>query len=275
MTQSQIRTYQTDAGTRLHYRISGNGRPVLLLHGFGEDGRIWDLMEKELRNHFRVYVPDIPGSGLSELLPLQPGIPPSIEDYAHAVKAMVDREKLPPLPVIGHSMGGYIALAFAETYPRSISQLGLFHSTALADNAERKAIRIKALELIERKGALWFLREVTPINYSAGWRENNAVQMQTVLDRLSGFSDAAILQYYRAIMNRPDRTGILKNFGGPVLFIAGVHDQAVSLGQTLSECRHPRISQITILEKSAHTGMLEEPERAAAALMNFLQLAED
>jgi pimeloyl-ACP methyl ester carboxylesterase len=90
-------------------------------------------------------------------------------------------------------------------------------------------------------------------------------------------TQAVLRAYYGvdAIMNRPDRTGILKNFDGPVLFIAGVLDQAVSIGQTLSECRYPRISQITILEKSAHTGMLEEPERAAAALLNFLQLAED
>ena len=247
----------------------------MLLHGFGDDGSIWELMEARLGKHFRVYITDIPGSGLSELLPDSPGQPIRIEDYALAVHALIEHEQLPPLPMIGHSMGGYIALAFAELFPGCLTQLGLFHSTALADSEERKAMRTKALELIERKGAPWFLREVTPMNYHPAWREKNPGQMQSILERLSNFSDTAITQYYRAIMNRPDRTSVLKNFNGPVLFIAGLHDQAVRPEQSLAECIHPRISQITLLQETAHTGMLEEPERAAAALLNFLQLAED
>ena len=269
-----VRTCRTDAGTTLHYRVSGEGRPVLLLHGFGEDGSIWEHMEKELRNYFRVYIPDIPGSGLSEMLPSNPGSTPSLEQLALTVKALIDKEQLPPLPVIGHSMGGYLALALAETHPQLVTKLGLFHSTARADSTERKAMRTKALELIERKGAAWFLREVTPNNYSTGWREKNPETMRSILDKLSSFSDAAIIGYYQAIMNRPDRSDLLKKFSGPVLFIAGKEDQAVPLQQTLSECWLPRISQISILPETAHTGMLEEPERSGAALLRFLQELE-
>ncbi len=271
---SASKTCRTDAGTILHYRVSGEGQPILLLHGFGEDGSIWNPMEERLRRHFRVYIPDIPGSGFSELLPLESGAAPCIEDFARAVKAVVETEQLPPLPVIGHSMGGYIALALAEVFPGLITKLGLFHSTARADSPERKTMRTKALELIERKGAVWFLREVTPINYSTGWREKNPEKMQSIIENLSAFSDAAIIRYYRAIMNRPDRSDLLKKFPGPVLFIAGKEDQAVPLQQTLAECWLPRISQISILPETAHTGMWEEPERAATALLHFLQAVE-
>src|SRR5579871_2701338 len=96
------------AGTkRIFYRQEGKGIPVMLLHGFAEDGTIWNNQVEYLKQNARLIIPDLPGSGLSDqnenLL--------TIDDYADVVKVILDKENIPSCIIIGHSMGGYIALA--------------------------------------------------------------------------------------------------------------------------------------------------------------------
>jgi len=116
-----------------YYKDEGSGPSLMLLHGFGMDGSIWDGIVKDLKKDFRVLIPDLPGirhSGLSKE-------PLTMEWFADFIKAIAEEEGLKMFHLFGHSMGGYIALAFAERYPEMLQKFGLFHSNPLADSQEK------------------------------------------------------------------------------------------------------------------------------------------
>ena len=132
----------------MSYRIAGEGYPLVLLHGFGEAGNIWDRQTEYLQPNFRILIPDIPGSGAS----VYNAQVNTMEDFAQAVKTMVDAEELDEFILIGHSMGGYISLAFAEQFGQLLKGFGLFHSTAYPDTEEKKQTRKKSIAFIQEHG---------------------------------------------------------------------------------------------------------------------------
>jgi pimeloyl-ACP methyl ester carboxylesterase len=260
---------------KIWYRTEGDGKPVMLLHGFAEDSRIWNHQLEKLTKKFYVIVPDLPGSGKSAM---QEGETP-IEEYAEAIKAIVDAEIIKKekdisaknlFTLIGHSMGGYIALAFAEKYPELLNGLGLFHSTAYADNDAKKETRRKGIEFIKTNGAYAFIKTTTPNLFSEKTKKENPDLVEKLIDQYKDFSSESLIQYYEAMIQRPDRTSVLKSFQKPVLFITGKHDAAVPLQASLEQCHLPAVSHIHILQNSGHMGMWEEKDQATTSLINFL-----
>lgn len=260
----QTKTFQYN-NSNISYRIAGNGEPVLFIHGFAEDSRVWDAIIDEFKNHYQLIVPDLPGSGASSLLP---GSHISIEDYADALKALLEKENITQMVMIGHSMGGYISLAFAKKYPSFIRALGLFHSSAYADDEAKKETRRKAIHIIKEKGAMAFLNTAIPGLFAHA--EKSKMDIDVLLQRGHSFSPEALIQYYEAMIARPDTTEVLKNIPQPVLFILGEHDKAVPFEQGLQQTHLPGISNIHVLRNSAHMGMLEEKERSFSILAHFL-----
>jgi pimeloyl-ACP methyl ester carboxylesterase len=173
-------------------------------------------------------------------------------------------------PLIGHSMGGYITLAFVEKYPEYLNAFGLFHSSAFADSDEKKSNRRKGIEFIEQHGAFEFLKTTMPNLFSPHSKTENPKLIEDFILGLSSFSPAALVSYYNAMMQRPDRTGVLKKARVPVLFIMGKYDNAVPLEDILQQCHLPEKSYIHILEKSGHMGMLEQPDKSNRVLEKFL-----
>jgi pimeloyl-ACP methyl ester carboxylesterase len=252
-------------GKKLFYRVYGNGKPVVLLHGFGEDGNVWKHQVSFLQNDFRILVPDLPGSGNSDIIDDM-----SMEGMAEIIKQLLDVEGLSKVSLIGHSMGGYITLAFAEKYPGMPDRFGLFHSTAYADSEEKKEIRQKGIEFIGKSGAPAFLATAIPNLFSTTTKDEQPEIVDEQLAGLSNFSPHALVLYYQAMISRPDRTAVLKNARVPVLFLLGKYDMAVPFQDQLQQCHLPEISYIHILKHSAHMGMLEETVKSNLALGEFL-----
>jgi pimeloyl-ACP methyl ester carboxylesterase len=261
----------------IFYRITGTGKPVVLVHGFGEDGDIWEKQIDFLKAHFTLIIPDLPGSGKSELIADM-----SIEGMADVIKKIISVELSNFLPnqlgtegatIIGHSMGGYIALAIAEKYPQLLNKLGLFHSSAFADSEEKKAARKKSIDFIQTNGAYEFLKTAIPGLFFLGHDSSKPSDpyIDALVEKSRNFTPEALVKYYQAMIARPDRTAVLKNFLHPILFILGEHDQAVPFAQGLQQSYLPNLSYINILRNSAHMGMLEEADKANAALLQFLQ----
>jgi pimeloyl-ACP methyl ester carboxylesterase len=252
----------------LHYREEGEGFPVLLLHGLAEDGALWDTQMTFLRKDYRLIIPDLPGSGRSPL----PGAygEPSIDELADAVKTLCDKAGVGQCILIGHSMGGYVALAFAQKYPDRLRALGLFHSTAYPDSEEKKASRRNTIDFIRKNGSSAFIRQSIPNLFSENSREKHPALIKGLIDRYSGFRPEALIYYQEAMIARPDRTSVLRQFAGPVLFIIGGQDNAVSLDHSLRQCHIPALSQIYILENTGHMGMLEDASRSNRFLQSFI-----
>ncbi len=173
--------------------------------------------------------------------------------------------------MIGHSMGGYISLAFAEKYSDRLSGLGLFHSSAFPDTEEKKITRKRGIQFIEEHGQAKFLEQATPNLFSKSFKEQHPDAVNEIIDHYTNFQDTALVHYYEAMMQRPDRTHILKNFLRPVLFILGEHDTAIPLADGLRQCHIPRLSYIHILRNSGHMGMIEETDKCRKILQKFLE----
>ncbi|WP_300598511.1 alpha/beta hydrolase [Niabella sp.] len=249
----------------VHYTIEGVGRPVVLLHGFGEDSTVWENQVAYLRHHYQVIVPDIPGSGQSELTEDM-----SMEGIAAVVKLIIEAEELESVTLIGHSMGGYATLAFAAQYPHLLDGFGLFHSTGAADTEEKKETRRKGIAFIEKNGANAFLKTTIPNLFSAHTKETHPELVEQFTASLPAFSKTALKSYYEAMIQRPERIDLFSKTDLPVLFIIGEQDAVISFEDVLKQASMPRVSYIHVLHQSGHMGMLEEAAKASAAIEEFL-----
>lgn len=172
--------------------------------------------------------------------------------------------------MIGHSMGGYITLAFVEKYGHMLNGFGLFHSTAYADSNEKKDVRRKGISFIGHHGPFEFLKNTIPNLYSSSSKEQSPGIVQQHISSVGNFSGAALVSYYVSMMERPDRLYLLSQTHFPVLFIMGKYDTAVPLEDGLKQCHLPNRSYVHILENSGHMGMMEEPEKSNQILNQYL-----
>lgn len=256
-------------GRQLCYHTYGSGNTLVLLHGFAEDSRVWYLQTAALQAHYRVIVPDLPGSGQSERL--HDTLETTIEQYADAVWALLQHEQVSRCVLLGHSMGGYITLALAEKHPEVLQGFGFVHSTALADSPEKKQNRQRGIELIGAYGGAGFIKTTTPNLFSASFKLTAADKIAELISEGSKFTDIALQQYYYAMMIRPDRTLVLSGSKVPVLFILGTDDVAVPLKDALPLTYLPAIAYIHILENVGHMGMWESPEAVNRYLLDFME----
>lgn len=253
------------------YQKTGGGPAVMLLHGFGEDHRIWDRQTRFLSDSYTVIRPDVPGTGQSAL---QPALV-QIGDYAACIAALAQHEGLQQFTLLGHSMGGYISLAFAETWGNLLNGWGLIHATAFADTDEKKAMRTKGIETIKAYGAPAFIRSTAPNLFSATFKQNNQAAINNLVELGLDFTNEALEQYYIVMRDRPNRTHVLKNTPLPVLFVIGTEDNAAPLADLLEQVHLPKTAAINILEGVGHMSMIEAPDQLNQHLMEFLNLVHD
>lgn len=251
-------------GVPLFYREKGDGPCVVLLHGFGETGSVWEAQFEAL-SQYRLLVPDLPGSGRSGMIADR-----SMDGLAEAIYQLLLALDVKKCVLIGHSMGGYVALAFWEKHPEMLAGVGLFHSTAYADSDEKKATRQKGIQFIEQNGAWKFLQTTTPNMYSPASRENNPGLIESHLQTVKEASAATLTAYYLSMMERPDRSALLQQNKIPVLFVIGKHDAAVPPEDALKQAHLPALAHVHLLESSGHMGMREEPEKSNQLLQQFL-----
>ena len=269
----------------ISYRIEGKGDPLILIHGFGEDSQIWDEQVLFLKEHCLLIIPDLPGSGKSSLLSLGLGVMSrnyekqshltpdyiSIDDYADCIHAILQEELIPVCTILGHSMGGYITLAFAQKYPSLLHGFGLIHSTAFADSDEKKKVRKRAIELITQYGAQSFLKTTLPNLFGETFKKEHYKKVDSFINASASFTKETLQQYYHAMIMRPDRTDVLKSNPLPVLFVIGTEDGVVPMEEMVSQTSLPEKSYIHLLPGVGHMGMLEAPEQLNRIILAFIQ----
>ena len=257
----------------ISYQDTGTGQPMVLLHGFAEDSQIFNRQVEYLKDHCRLIVPDLPGSGLSTInnAPEENGLFSSIESMAGCMAALIRSETTEPVILLGHSMGGYITLAFAEKYPELLKAFGLLHSGAFADSDEKKDTRRKAISFIQENGAYAFLQTAIPGLFAEGYQKEHAGEVAALVEKGKKFTKEALVSYYEAMINRPDRTHVLRASKNPVLFVLGTADKAIPMEDTLKQVHLPGVSYFHVLENVGHMGMWEATAEFNSIIKKFIK----
>ena len=238
----------------LNYKISGNGKEnLVLLHGFMENLLIWEEMEEKLSKDFTLIKIDLPGHGLSKIY----GEIHTMELMAEEVKKVTDKQNLKDFHLLGHSMGGYTSLAFAEKFPEVLKSLTLFFSTYFADDDEKKEQRRKSFRII---------KDAFPHYVNAGipnlFNENEKDILEPKIDlakeiALSTNTDG-VLAAVKGMIERIDKKSVMENFEGKILVIAGKHDNAVKTDVMLKNLPE-RTNIKSYLLDCGHNGHWEKP----------------
>jgi pimeloyl-ACP methyl ester carboxylesterase len=250
--------------SKVHYQSIGNGPAVVLIHGFGEDHKIWDGQVPSL-SPYQLIVPDLPGTGLSEMIPDM-----SMVGIADSILSILDHEHIETCVMLGHSMGGYITLAVAEKHPERLNGFGLVHSTAYADTKEKVETREKGIRFINEYGGFAFLKNTIPNLYGPETKEKHPDKIDEHIISMQQISDAALIAYYESMIKRSDRTTILKNTSLPVFFAFGTFDNAVPLKDGLEQCHLPDLSFTNIFENAGHMGTIEAAEEMSLKILDYL-----
>jgi pimeloyl-ACP methyl ester carboxylesterase len=261
----------------INYTKQGSGKVVVLLHGFGEDSSVWIEQVDTLQRNYTVINIDLPGSGksiISDAYAMLESLS-TIDFYAECVYALLVNLSVKKCTMFGHSMGGYIALAFAEKYETMLDGFGLVHSTAYADSAEKKINRQRGIELIEQYGSHAFLKTTIPNLFSSAFKMVKPEVIEALIDAGKNFTVITLQNYYCAMMNRLDRTAVLKFSKLPILFIIGTHDVAVPIKDSLEQSHMPKYAYIHVLESGGHMSMIENPEIVTSFLQNYLANISD
>lgn len=248
----------------IHFFEKGSGQAVVLIHGFCEVGAMWEDFAQELSQSFRVLCPDLPGFGKSPLS--KPQI--SLEETAVMLEEWMEEHSIQDPMIIGHSLGGYVALALLELMGSKIKGIGLFHSTAYADDAEKKEMRNRTIQFLKKFGAEKFVSSFVPPLFSEKHRVEFAEEIEKATEQARQSTLEGLIAFTEAMRDRKDRFEVLKNFQGPKLMIAGTEDGAVKI--EASRQQKAAFTDYAELAGTGHMGMIEEKERTLALVRNFL-----
>lgn len=244
----------------------GDGHAVVLLHGYLESREIWNEYAEDLSKNNRVICIDLPGHGKTGIF----GDVHSMEFMAEVVKTVIDFSEIPHCCLIGHSMGGYVALAFAEKYPELLEGLCLFHSHPNSDNEEKKENRSREIDLIRLGKKEMIFRLSIPNLYATRNQDKMKEKIDFSMNIAMNMSDEGIIAAMEGMKCRPDRNSVLKNAAIPVMMLIGENDNLIPAAMLKDIARaNPRI-QCVLLEESGHMGFFEEPVKALTAIKKFL-----
>lgn len=248
----------------ISFKEYGSGKPVILLHGFPFTNEIWNDFAPALGEKFKVYTPDLPGFGGSEK-PTSFSIP----EIAHQFNSWIHEKSLEGCVVVGHSLGGYIALSMADQEPELFSGLVLFHSTAKADTEEKKQSREKVIEFVDRNGVEAFTsNSVSPLFAD---KAHPAIDL---IKKISAKSDAGSLKGYTlAMRDRNESLDVLQRFPKSVLFIVGKEDPGIPVESIESQSKLSASAEVHIFDHVSHMGMFEAKNEVLTAIGGFLRRA--
>lgn len=245
---------------------TGEGLPVILIHGFCETSAIWKPLKKKLALSHRVITIDLPGFGQS----LLPENHFSIMDIAEMVHAHIEENDLLNSVIIGHSLGGYVTLAMAERHPEDFKGFGLFHSTALADDKEKKNSRNKTIEFVKKRGVQLFADSFVSQLFYIKNRTRLEKEITEVTKVAASTNQDSLVGYMEAMRDRPDRSTVLRTFDKPILFIAGDQDGSVPIEKSRLQYELMTYPTIVELNDVGHMGMYEATQESFLAISQFL-----
>lgn len=233
---------------------------IILIHGHGVDASIWNTVQDGLAPEYRVIKPDFSNLTKHE----------TIEAYAEDLFSQLHAFQEQSFVLVGHSMGGYIALAFAEQHPEIVRGLVLVNSTAFADNEEKRQARQKSIASLQENGSGAFIEQTVPKMFGKAFTEAHSAEVKQLVDRFSELPPQALIAGMRAIAGRPERVQVLQNADFPVLIIAGEQDQIIPFDKSQELFDKVPNARTVALKEAGHLGMIESSEEVLKAIQDFV-----
>lgn len=238
----------------LNYEITGTGREhLVLLHGFMENLTIWNDMEPHLEKHFTLIKIDLPGHGLSKVY----SETHPMEFMATEVKKVIDSLNIEKFHLLGHSMGGYATLAFAEKFPEVLKSITLFFSSYFADDVEKKEQRQKSLRII-KDAFPTYVQAGIPNLFNPNEKDFLEGKIEHAKEIALSTNKDGVLAAIKGMIERTDKISVLEKFEGKILVIAGKHDNAVKTDLVLNSLPEKTNIKSYVLD-CGHNGHWEKP----------------
>lgn len=247
----------------LYYEVLGDQKETLvLLHGFMENRTMWFEMENQLLQRFRLVKIDLPGHGKSPTQQQEN----SMDFMAEGVNEVCDHLGLAKVHLLGHSMGGYVSLAFVAKYTSRVESLGLFFSSFLPDDTEKKEIRKKSLRIITENFSS-YAHVGIPNLFSRQNREHLKTEIEFAEKMALQTPIDGVLAAVKGMMNRPNRGSVLQEFSNKILIILGRNDTAIDMETLVSNI--PNRDNIAVYTlPCGHMGHFEKPRICAEIILN-------
>lgn len=240
---------------------------LVLLHGFCEDSSVWSELLPHLSGVPTLCL-DLPGFGAAPL-PAEP----SMEIYARSVRDALDAAGLEKCVLVGHSMGGYVALEFAARWPECLAGLGLFHSHPYADPPERREVRLRGLEMLRSGKKDLYVAQLFPGLFAPAFAEARPDVVNTLIVNGKKQPAEGIAAALESMMQRRDHQDTLRHLPCPALFLLGAEDALVPLDAGLHAATLPDQTDVRVLSGVGHMAMFEATEVAARAVSEFYYTA--
>ncbi|HVN56680.1 MAG TPA: alpha/beta hydrolase [Bacteroidales bacterium] len=261
-----MKKYVHFRGKKIFYSEKGFGKTIILVHGYLESGEIWDPFSARLAEKYRVIQVDLPGHGGSDIYEETH----SMEFMASVLEGLMNSLGLEKAFITGHSLGGYIALAFLENFPARLSGYCLFHSHPFPDTSQ--VIQKREREILIVKAGKKFL--MYPDNVRRMFADHNLPSMYSELERskriASEISAEGIIAVLKGMMLRPSRLGLMEAGKVPCLWILGASDNYIDPGTMKERVTLPANAELVVLKSSGHLGFVEETDTTAASLLEFI-----
>lgn len=253
------------------YLLSGNlqNACVVLIHGFCETHLIWQPIVNSLSDNYCIIAPNMPGFGGSELLQNW-----TMETAAQIIFEILQTHSINKAIIVGHSMGGYIALAFAEKYSNVAKALFLFHSTAFADTDEKKQHRLKVIEHVKKYGTKVFIDEFFNQFCHQNFNKQYPEKINELKTNAHTLGAETIIAALNAMLQRANKVELLKKVIFPIGWLIGKQDPLIPFEKTWQECYVSKQNYVYIIDELGHAAMVEKPELSALILLNFCALCD-
>ena len=255
-------------GADCYYRTEGEGKALVLVHGFMEEGTTWQGVIDKFKKSYRVIIPDLPGFGKSPLNRKTV----SMEFYADFLNQILLKEKIKRCVMMGHSMGGYVALHFAETHPKLLSGLGLINSHCYADSAEKKNSRKKSIDFISRFGTEKFVGELYKKMFTEKYTSKHAKTVQQFINQALLYKQEPVMAATQAMIKRKDKSDVLKKLKAPLLIIAGKQDEIVPLNSIYDQASLANVTDFHMFNDSQHMTVWEKKTPSLKAIESFSKM---
>jgi pimeloyl-ACP methyl ester carboxylesterase len=249
-------------GINIAYDRRGKGVPLILIHGYPLDHTIWDEVALSLTEEFDLIIPDLRGFGESDVMEADD----SIIDYATDVAGLLNHLKIKRAYLVGHSMGGYVVLAFAREFPERVSGLGMVSTQTLADTPERKESRLATAKQVLVEGVGIVAESMTP-KLSENVRVQDYVRSLIIRQRPLGIYSAL-----NAMAERPDSTELFTTFKFPTVIVHGGADALISVERGREMKAVLPSAHYLELAGLGHMPMMENPQAVADAIRFFVNV---